>query len=207
MYRLELHETPPSLNRFGSVGGGTYYVYRRLKKEWHQTLATALMAARVPRGLVKVEASATMRFPTRRRRDEGNFRWLLEKVLGDTLVEGGWLPDDNAGIFTFGKVTFDPEVGEPLTVILLEVEECYSCGDPGAGSCSHSKRSCGHHCNCSWVHDRCHWCGAEFGEDELARPRPRQAAAAVTANTQRESEDQKRSSIRKPIRWRRRVKG
>lgn len=119
-FRLELAETPPSLNRFGSVGGGTYYLYRRLKKEWQQTLGVALMAAGVPRGLGKVSATAIMRFSTRRKRDEGNFRWLLEKALGDTLVNGGWLADDDANAFTFGAVTFDPELGPPLTVIELE---------------------------------------------------------------------------------------
>lgn len=31
--------------------------------------------------------------------------------------------------------------------------------------CPTSKRPCGHHCNCSWVHDSCHWCGVEFGEE------------------------------------------
>lgn len=121
-YRLELAETPPSLNCFGSVGGGTYYLYRRLKKEWQETLGVALMAAGVPRGLGKVSATATMRFATRRKRDEGNFRYLLEKTLGDTLVNGGWLADDDAAAFTFGAVTFDPELGTPLTVLSLEVE-------------------------------------------------------------------------------------
>lgn len=44
--------------------------------------------------------------------------------------------------------------------------DCYSCGEPGADHpCPNSKRPCGHHCNCSWVHDRCHWCGKEFGEE------------------------------------------
>lgn len=44
--------------------------------------------------------------------------------------------------------------------------DCYSCGEgmPG-GECPNSKRACGHHCNCSWVHDHCHWCGKEFGGD------------------------------------------
>jgi hypothetical protein len=46
-----------------------------------------------------------------------------------------------------------------------EPGECYSCGEPGAGECPKSKRSCGHHCNCSWVHDHCHWCGQDFGEE------------------------------------------
>lgn len=125
-YRLELAETPPSLNRFGSVGGGTYYLYRRLKKEWQETLGVALMAAGVPRGLGKVSATATMRFSTRRKRDEGNFRWLLEKALGDTLVNGGWLADDDAAAFTFGAVTFDPEPGDPLTVIELSALTAHS---------------------------------------------------------------------------------
>ena len=47
--------------------------------------------------------------------------------------------------------------------------ECISCpeGMP-LHECPESKRPCGHHCNCSWVHDVCHWCGSEFGEaDDL----------------------------------------
>ena len=34
------------------------------------------------------------------------------------------------------------------------------------GECPKSERPCGHHCNCSWIHDCCHWCGVEFGEAE-----------------------------------------
>ena len=30
--------------------------------------------------------------------------------------------------------------------------------------CFKSKRSCGHHCNCSWTQDECCWCGEKFGE-------------------------------------------
>lgn len=47
----------------------------------------------------------------------------------------------------------------------LAESECYSCGEKTpAGECPKSKRPCGHHCNCSWVHDHCHWCGREFGD-------------------------------------------
>ena len=31
--------------------------------------------------------------------------------------------------------------------------------------CHASRRDCGHHCNCSWIQDRCCWCGEEFGEE------------------------------------------
>jgi hypothetical protein len=50
--------------------------------------------------------------------------------------------------------------------------ECLSCGEFDRlnrplpeGECPTSKRPCGHHCNCSWVHDCCHWCGCEMGEE------------------------------------------
>lgn len=46
-------------------------------------------------------------------------------------------------------------------------DECLTCGevDNAEGECPNSKRPCGHHCNCSWIHDCCHWCGAEMDED------------------------------------------
>lgn len=118
-FRLELYETPPSLNRYAGGPRGPYF---RKKKEWQQQIGTALMVAGVPRGLSKVTATAVLTFPVRRRRDEGNLRFMLEKALGDMLVEGGWLPDDVGGVFEFSKLSFAPEPGEALTVIELEVE-------------------------------------------------------------------------------------
>lgn len=45
--------------------------------------------------------------------------------------------------------------------------ECGTCGgDIPENECPQSKRSCGHHCNCVWVHDECHWCGAVFGDED-----------------------------------------
>lgn len=32
--------------------------------------------------------------------------------------------------------------------------------------CVASQRPCGHHCNCVMIHDTCHWCHEEFGEEE-----------------------------------------
>lgn len=45
-------------------------------------------------------------------------------------------------------------------------EDCTSCheGRP-KNECPESKRKCGHHCNHSWSHETCCWCGQEFGED------------------------------------------
>lgn len=49
-------------------------------------------------------------------------------------------------------------------------DECITCGEPDENGlpypaeCGSSKRPCGHHCNCSWIHDCCHWCNTEFGD-------------------------------------------
>lgn len=46
---------------------------------------------------------------------------------------------------------------------------CATCSEmPGEllGECPQSRRPCGHHCNCSWIHDSCHWCGIDLKEIE-----------------------------------------
>jgi len=120
-FSFSLEETPPSLNRF--AGGGSRGAYLGTKKQWQQHLGLALMAAGVPRGLSKVKATAKITFPVHRRRDEGNLRFMLEKSLGDILVEGGWLEDDQDVAFEFGRVILVTEKGMSRTVIELEVEE------------------------------------------------------------------------------------
>lgn len=122
-YELSLPDVPPSLNKFGSVGGGTPWPYIRAKQKWEGMFSIALMQQAVPRGLARVIASATLTFKQKRRRDEGNFRFLLEKALGDTLTGGGWLADDTPDAFRFDRVTFNEERGDPLTIVTLEVEQ------------------------------------------------------------------------------------
>ena len=109
--------TPPSLNQIGYRSH--WAVGRRHKLKWQQDLGTALMVERVPRRLACVEARAELQFKQRRRRDEGNFRALLEKALGDALVEGGWLEDDTPEHYRFGAVAIEAPAPEALTVVHL----------------------------------------------------------------------------------------
>jgi hypothetical protein len=41
---------------------------------------------------------------------------------------------------------------------------CESCARDELPDCPASQRDCGHHCAHSWSHDRCCWCGTEWGE-------------------------------------------
>lgn len=117
---LSIPGTPPSFNKVGLHSH--WAVGRRHKLQWQQWLSIALMEQGVLRGLKSVEARATIRFKTQRRRDEGNFRVILEKALGDALVEGLWLADDTPEYFRFGRVELLAPVERPETIVVLDYE-------------------------------------------------------------------------------------
>jgi hypothetical protein len=49
----------------------------------------------------------------------------------------------------------------------MKTDNCSSCGEEmPENECPKSEKPCGHHCNHSWSHDSCCWCGKEFGEIE-----------------------------------------
>jgi hypothetical protein len=121
IYELSIPEVPPSLNGMGFGSRGAHMKFHRLKKKWEGLFQIVLLEQRVPKGLRKVQASARLRFPVKRKRDEGNFRWLLEKALGDVLQAAGHLSDDTPDEFTFTALDFDPAKGSPRTTVTLEV--------------------------------------------------------------------------------------
>jgi hypothetical protein len=118
---LIIDQTPPSLNTIAQTNWHRWY---REKRAWQTILESYLMASNTKRGLYSgCTVHGSLRFPTRRRRDEGNFRSLLEKALGDALVNGRWIPDDTFSHYRFGRLSFEDEVGPNRTSILLDFVE------------------------------------------------------------------------------------
>jgi hypothetical protein len=117
---LRIPGCPPSLNQIGFRSH--WAVGRKAKQDWEQFLSIALLEQRVPRGLKRVEATGTLRFKQKRRRDEGNFKALLDKALGDVLQAGGWLADDTPDYYRFGELTLFAPVPQPETIVLLDYE-------------------------------------------------------------------------------------
>jgi hypothetical protein len=117
IYEIEIPGTPPSIN---NLSHAHWTRWRREKQAWEGFCMIALLHRRVPKGLGAAHATASLRFPARRRRDEGNFRAILEKALGDALHGGGWIEDDTPEFFTFGELVFERETGEAVTRIKLE---------------------------------------------------------------------------------------
>lgn len=118
-HSIEIPGLPKSLNRVGSRGSA--FAFHREKKRLENDLVTAMLVAKVPKGAHCVEATAVLYPPTAHKRDEGNFRTILEKALGDALQAGGWLPDDTPEHFTFGRLTFGEKRKPALTVVELVV--------------------------------------------------------------------------------------
>ncbi len=121
--------TPPSLNEVG------FHTHARkgarIKREWQSLLETELMASTLPKPIPggRVEVTATLFFPTRRRRDEGNFRALLEKSCGDALTFSGdptrpnrlrYLLDDTPDRYEFGRLLFAVQPkSSPATMLVF----------------------------------------------------------------------------------------
>lgn len=108
---------PPSLNVYGSRGAAR--AYNELKSRWEGRLGELLAATDLPKGLGYVFAEGQMIFPDRRKRDQGNYRFMVEKALGDALQAGGWLADDSWEHFEFGRLRYAYVKDECATAITL----------------------------------------------------------------------------------------
>lgn len=100
----------PSLNLFGS--GNHWQTYQGAKKHWTIWLQDALLEVALPRGLDSVLVEGRLCFPTKNAPDQGNHRYFIEKVLGDVLEEGGWIPDDSWDHYEFGNLARVVRPGE-----------------------------------------------------------------------------------------------
>lgn len=89
---------------FNVMAGRDPNVYRAVVDKWRPALTAALEASGLPRGLGGVMVEAEVSFGDNVKRDRGNHAVMLDKALGDAMVVGGWLPDDEWGRYGFGEL-------------------------------------------------------------------------------------------------------
>lgn len=122
IFKISYGDVPPSLNRMATRG--SRWAVTSAKRRWQAILADLLTydagTPSLPYG--RIVASAELAFPVSRRRDSGNFAWLLEKALGDALVPQ-WIADDTAERFAFSGVSFTGGAAQ-TTVTLACFPEC-----------------------------------------------------------------------------------
>jgi hypothetical protein len=99
---------PPSLNVLGS---GNVFAFQAIKKSLSEALRQGIEQTDLARPVARVLVEGECTFPDRKKRDQGNHRALLEKALGDTLTEGGWLVDDDWSRYEFGNLAATYERG------------------------------------------------------------------------------------------------
>ena len=111
---------PESFNVLASgKGSGNAMVYASLKERWQGFLLDLLADSGLqPQERIYVEGEIT--FPDNRDdRDQGNFRVVIEKALGDALQEGGYLVRDDWSRYEFGGLTMKVEPGVSATRLML----------------------------------------------------------------------------------------
>lgn len=113
---LTYGDTPKSLNVVGTRSN--HWAVNSQKKLWQGIFEGLLMASGLPRGLDSAEASAVLRFPTRRRRDVDNHSFILAKSLGDAM-SSAWIEDDTPAFWKFWGVEFAPAPGPALTTVTV----------------------------------------------------------------------------------------
>jgi hypothetical protein len=100
---------------FGS--GANHWTYQKHKRDWQERIRVALRQSTF-RVCSHVLVEGQMCFPNRRVRDQGNYRYLIEKALGDVLKEA-WLADDDWGSYEFGGLAYRYVKGESWTKLML----------------------------------------------------------------------------------------
>jgi hypothetical protein len=106
-------DTPPSFNAVGHTGNR--WAWTKAEKAWKETVETLMLSTGFPRDWDHISVRVRLQFPTKNRRDEINYRVILEKATGDALVNGKWIPDDVPEHFTFEGVHFEQQTGPKKT--------------------------------------------------------------------------------------------
>lgn len=123
---IALPRVAPSMNT--NVARARGREFQRLKKEWQSEIEILLMEQRARSrisldGYQRAAAGCFMRFAQRKdRRDSPNFRVIVDKALGDALVNFGAIPDDDDRRYFFGGVEIDPEPGAARTIIWIYLQ-------------------------------------------------------------------------------------
>jgi hypothetical protein len=110
------HGFPQSMNVGGS---GNQMAFQSQKKMWQGLWIDRFREAGLPRPLGSVRVEGLLCFPDRRERDQGNFRYMLEKSIGDALQEGGWLDRDDWSRYEFGNLRRTYQKGVAYTLLRL----------------------------------------------------------------------------------------
>jgi hypothetical protein len=110
---------PQSYNVF-TTGPGNAMALISAKQAWQAIFFRLLRESDLPLGLDRVYVEGEITFPEHNdNRDQGNFRVLIEKALGDALEDGGWIVRDSWEHYEFGGLQKREVPGVSATRLML----------------------------------------------------------------------------------------
>jgi hypothetical protein len=110
---------------YNAVSGGrgssaAQMVGASMKQAWEAMFLDLLRETDLPRDLAYVFVEGEIVFPDHREdRDQGNFRVIIEKALGDALERGGYVANDNWDHYEFGGLGKREVPGVSATRLIL----------------------------------------------------------------------------------------
>lgn len=112
---------PRSMNALGSGNPQAFYAAKQM---WQDRFTELLHESKLPKPLGSVRAEGLICFPDRIERDQGNFKLMIEKALGDALqvrdADGvPWLPKDDWSRYEFGNLRRHYQKGVAYTLLRL----------------------------------------------------------------------------------------
>lgn len=115
--KLEPQHGPFSSGEFGS--GANRWAYQNANRTWKEAFLAALRLSDLPLNCKHIFVEGRMCFPTRAQRDQGNFRYPVEKFLGDALQADGYIINDKWGCYEFGQLARVDIPGESWVQLML----------------------------------------------------------------------------------------
>lgn len=110
---------PASFNVWSGTGAAGTQAFKGVKDIWERIFTEALKDSELPLGQERIYVEGEVTFPDAGDRDQGNFRVILEKALGDALERGGWLEKDDWTRYEFGALSMRVEPGVSETRLML----------------------------------------------------------------------------------------
>lgn len=125
---LSFDEAPKSINHGGLGARGHWGAAHKDKRRWEGVWGMLLLQRKVPRGMMACTCEGVIEFRHAHRRDAENYRPTLIKPFADVLVKAGYIPDDTAQYFEFGRLILSAGLEHPhpavkgRTTIKIEAE-------------------------------------------------------------------------------------
>lgn len=116
---LYYDEIPKSANSGGGGARANPYAASREKRMWEGVYFVLFLRAKIPKDLDHITVRPELQFTDPwRRRDADNYYLSISKPLADTLVKGGYIPDDTPDHYSCERVVISKDKAKTRRLVV-----------------------------------------------------------------------------------------